>query len=294
MGADLAAGYPEARALFERADAVLGEPLSRLLFEGPERELTLTRNAQPALLVTSLAALVALESAGPIERAFVAGHSLGEWTALVAAGVLAFDDAVRLVRLRGDAMQEAVPSGEGGMAALMGLDAAAVDAVCAAAAEGQVVSAANHNGAGQIVIAGHTAAVARACDLARARGARRAVVLPVSAPFHCALMAPAAARVAVALADVPMQDPRVPVVTNVDAAPTTTAARARELLVAQITSPVRWEDGVKRLAAEGVTHAVELGSGAVLAGLVKRIAPGIRTSTISTPTDVQAFTREPV
>jgi [acyl-carrier-protein] S-malonyltransferase len=271
MGAELARGDARARAVFDEADVVLGEPLSRLMFEGPEGELTLTRNAQPAILVHGIATLRTLD----VDFAFVAGHSLGEWTALVAAGAIDLADAVRLVRLRGQAMQEAVPAGRGAMAALIGLDAAAVDALCAEAAQGEIVSAANHNGAGQIVIAGHAAAVERAIGLARKRGARRAVPLAVSAPFHSALMAPAAERLRAALAEVGFRDPRVPVVSNVDARPNASGARAKELIVQQVTAPVLWEECVRTLAREGVRAAVEVGVGTVLGNLVKRIAPEI-------------------
>jgi [acyl-carrier-protein] S-malonyltransferase len=290
MGRALAEAFPEARRTFAEADEVLGDRLSRLMIEGPDAELMLTRNAQPAILTNSVAVLRAL---GTIDFGFAAGHSLGEWTALVAAGAIDFADAVRLVRLRGEAMQEAVPAGVGAMAAIIGLDAATADALCAEAAGGEVCTAANHNGAGQIVIAGHAAAVDRAIALAKARGVKRAVLLQVSAPFHCALMAPAAEKLAAALAGIDIRDPRVPVVANVDAEPARTAARVRENLVRQVTSPVRWEESVKRLVVEGVDRGLELGAGNVLTGLVKRIAPTLRVTTIGEPDELRAFIETP-
>jgi len=286
MGRALADAFPEARRTFAEADEVLGERLTRLMLEGPDAELMLTRNAQPAILTNSIAVLRAL---GSVDFAFAAGHSLGEWSALVAAGAIDFADAVRLVRLRGEAMQSAVPAGVGTMAAIMGLDAAAADAVCAEAAGDEVCTAANHNGAGQIVIAGHTGAVERAMALAKSRGAKRAVRLQVSAPFHSPLMAPAAEKLAVALAGIEIRDPKLPVVANVDAEPARTAARVRENLVRQVTSPVRWEESVVRLAAEGVDRGLELGAGNVLAGLVKRISPTLRVTTIGEPDELRAF-----
>ena len=289
MGAGLARAYPAARRVFEEADEVLGERLSHLLFEGSEDELTLTRNAQPAILVNSIAVLRALESLRPVEFAFAAGHSLGEWTALVAAGAIDFADAVRLVRLRGEAMQAAVPAGVGTMAAIIGIPTEVVEAVCAEAAGNQVCAAANHNGGGQVVIAGHAAAVDRAMALAKARGAKRAVHLHVSAPFHCELMAPAAAALADALAPVTVRDPRVPVVANVDATPNRSGARIKDLLVRQVTSPVRWEESVLRLAADGVDRGYELGSRAVLASIIKRTVSTLRVTTIGGPNEVQAF-----
>jgi [acyl-carrier-protein] S-malonyltransferase len=291
MGAELARAYPAARRVFAEADEVLGFALSKLCWEGPEAELTLTRNTQPALLATSIAALRALE---PSFQA-CAGHSLGEWTALVAAGALELGDAIRLVRLRGGFMQEAVPAGVGAMAAILGLEPEVVEAVCQEARAGapdQVVSPANLNGAGQTVIAGHAAAVERAVALAKQRGAKRAVPLQVSAPFHCALMAPAAHRLQAALAEVTVRDPRVPVVANVDAKPVTSGARAKALLVEQVVRPVRWEESVKTLAAMGVERTLELGPGAVLSGLVKRIVPAMRVSSIGEPAEVEAAAKE--
>lgn len=276
MGADLCARFPRARAIFAAADEALAFPLSRLCFAGPLDELTLTANTQPALLTVSCAIARVLEDDFGVHPAWVAGHSLGEFSALVTAGSLVFADAVRIVRERGRAMQDAVPPGVGAMAAILGLDHAAVDAICVDAAEGDVVSAANLNGGGQIVVAGHRAAVERAIRLAGERGARRALPLPVSAPFHCALMAPAADRLAAALAALTVTAPRCPVVTNVEAAPCTDPARTKELLVRQVVHPVRWEESMQTLAGLGCTAAIEVGPGRVLTGLVKRIAPAIR------------------
>jgi [acyl-carrier-protein] S-malonyltransferase len=289
MGAELAREFEPARRVFEEADAALGFALSKLCWEGPEAELTLTANTQPAILTNSIAVLRTLQAEKGLAFDVCAGHSLGEWSALVAASALDFADAVRLVRLRGQAMQEAVPPGQGAMAAIMGLALPELEAVCAEAAQGEVVSPANLNGAGQIVIAGQAGAVDRAIGLAKQRGAKRAVALQVSAPFHCALMVPAAERLEQALADVAARDPRVPVVSNVEATPYRERIRVKELLVRQVTSPVRWEASVQRLAADGVSEALELGSGAVLAGLVKRIAPGIKVTTIGEPHEVKAW-----
>jgi len=276
MGADLCARFPRAREVFAEADDALGFALSRLCFDGPLDELTLTANTQPALLTVSCATARVLEDDFDIHPAWAAGHSLGEFSALVVTGALAFADAVRLVRERGRAMQEAVPPGVGAMAAVLGLEIAAVDAVCRAAADGQVVSPANLNGGGQIVIAGHREAVERAIRLAGERGARRALPLPVSAPFHCSLMAPAAERLAAALEPVPVAAPRCPVITNVEAQPSTDPARVKDLLVRQVVHPVRWEESIAALAGLGCTAAVEVGPGRVLTGLVKRIAPSIK------------------
>jgi [acyl-carrier-protein] S-malonyltransferase len=275
MGRALRDAHPAARAVFDEADAALGLSISKLCFEGPESELLLTAHAQPAILTTSIAALRVLEAETGIEPSIVAGHSLGEYSALVAAGALALADAVRLVHLRGRFMQEAVPAGVGAMAAIIGLEAAVVADACAEAAQGEVVSPANLNGGGQIVIAGHRGAVDRACVAAKARGAKMAKLLVVSAPFHCGLMQPAADRLARALADVSFETPRVPVMTNVEAAPSTNAARIPELLTRQVTGSVRWEESVQAIAARGVSAAIEVGEGRVLAGLVKRITPAI-------------------
>jgi [acyl-carrier-protein] S-malonyltransferase len=289
MGAELAREFPAAKQVFDEADAALGFELSKICWTGPEDTLTLTANTQPAILTNSIAVLRVLERQG-LEFHACAGHSLGEWTALVAAGAIAFADAVRAVRLRGEAMQQAVPAGEGAMAALLGLDRDAVAALCAEAAQGEVVSPANFNGAGQIVIAGHAAAVARAIELAKGRGAKRAVPLQVSAPFHCALMKPAADELARALDGVAIAEPRVPVISNVTAEPHLGPSRIKQLLVQQVTSPVRWEEGVQALARDGVERGLELGSGSVLAGLVKRIAPSIKVTTIGEPHEVKGVT----
>lgn len=289
MGRDLAHAHEAARRVYEEADEVLGFSLSKLCWDGPEDELTLTKHAQPAILATSIAVFRALAGRG-LQFDVVAGHSLGEWSALVAAGALPLRDAVRLVHLRGAYMQEAVPVGEGAMAALMGLDLAATRAVCErASAPGEPAEPANLNGAGQIVISGHTAAIERAIAEAKAAGAKRAVRLPVSAPFHCSLMQPAADRLAAALADVAVAAPRVPVVANVTAEPTVDAARIKALLIQQVTAPVRWEESIQAIAKLGVTRAWELGSGAVLKGLVKRIAGTIEVAAIGEPHEVEAW-----
>jgi [acyl-carrier-protein] S-malonyltransferase len=272
MGKELYASSAAAREVWERADAALGFSLKNLCFEGPEAELTLTKHAQPAIVTTSIAALAAIREAVPdlALPAYAAGHSLGEYSALVAAGALSLEDAVRLVHVRGQAMQEAVPEGLGGMAAIMGGDAAAVEALCRDAAQGEVVSPANFNAPGQIVISGHKTAVARASALAGERKLK-AIVLNVSAPFHCSLMAPAAARMKTALAALTPQALAFPVLPNVEATPNTDAARIAELLVRQVDSPVRWEETIVAMAEAGVTRALEIGPGKVLAGLAKRI-----------------------
>jgi [acyl-carrier-protein] S-malonyltransferase len=289
MGRDLALDVAIAKRTFEEADDVLGFALSRLCFEGPQDELTLTRHTQPAILTTSIAVLRALEERG-LTFDIVAGHSLGEWSALVAAGAMTLRDAVRLTQLRGSYMQDAVAPGDGAMAAVMGLELAAIEALCAAASEpGQPVEPANLNGAGQIVVSGHVAAVERAVAQAKAAGAKRAVKLAVSAPFHCSLMRPAAEQLAAALAGVAIVAPRVPVVANVTARPTQDAAEIKRLLVEQVTSPVRWEESIQAIAGLGVARAYELGSGSVLKGLVKRIAPAIETIAIGEPHEVKAF-----
>jgi [acyl-carrier-protein] S-malonyltransferase len=289
MGRALADGYPEARAVFAEADASLGYALSRLCFEGPEAELTLTANAQPAILTASIAALRVLATRSPARPLAVAGHSLGEYSALVAAGALRFADAVRLVHLRGKFMQEAVPPGVGAMAAILGLSAQEVTEICREVAGDEVVSPANLNGGGQVVIAGHQGAVDRACQAAKARGAKRALRLAVSAPFHCALMQPAAERLARELERVEITAPLLPVVSNVDAEPNQDAGRVRELLTRQVTAPVRWEESVWRLAAMGVTSAIEVGAGNVLAGLVRRIAPALLVAPAGDPEAIAAL-----
>ena len=298
MGKALAERYPVAAAVFEEIDAALGEKLSRLIFEGPEAELTLTANAQPALMATSMAALRALEAEAGFDvardAAYVAGHSLGEYSALCAAGALTLADAAKLLRLRGLAMQQAVPAGEGAMAAILGLDFDKVSAITLEAARelyltGAICEAANDNGGGQVVISGTKAAVARAMELAKAAGAKRALPLAVSAPFHCTLMTPAAEAMAKALAQTAIAAPKVPLVANVSASPLTDPAAIRESLVAQVTGTVRWRESVVYMAGQGVTRFVELGAGKVLAGLVKRIAEGASAVSIGAPADVEAF-----
>lgn len=290
MGKDLAEAYPEARAVFEEVDDALGEPLSDLIWEGDLDTLTLTQNAQPALMATSIAAVRALEAEGiGMERAsFVAGHSLGEYSALCAAGVLSLADAARLLRIRGIAMQEAVPVGLGAMAALLGLDFAAVRDVANDAAQGDVCEAANDNDPGQVVVSGHKAAVERAVELAKARGAKRAVMLPVSAPFHCALMAPAADVMDKALSDVSFGVPTVPVVPNVRAQACGDPTELRALLVEQITGAVRWRESVAWMAGQGVTEIWEIGAGKALSGMVRRIDRSVATRALGIPTDVKA------
>jgi [acyl-carrier-protein] S-malonyltransferase len=297
MGKALAEAFPASRAVFEEVDAALGEPLSKLIFEGPEAELTLTANAQPALMATSLAALRALETEAGFDiasAAFVAGHSLGEYSALCAAGALTLADTARLLRLRGQAMQRAVPAGEGAMAAILGLDFAKVSAIALEAASAHYLSAAiceaaNDNGGGQVVISGTKAAVEKAMELAKAAGAKRALLLAVSAPFHCTLMTPAAEVMALALAQVTIVAPKPPLVANVTASPLTDPADIRSNLVKQVTGTVRWRESVAYMAGEGVTRFVEVGAGKVLAGLVKRIAEGASAISVGAPADVEAF-----
>lgn len=295
MGKALAEAFPAARAVFAEVDEALGQKLSALMFEGPEAELTLTANAQPALMAVSVAVLRVLESEAGLDLAreakFVAGHSLGEYSALAAAGSFTLADTARLLRLRGDAMQKAVPVGEGAMAALLGLDLAAGREVCAeaAAATGLVCQIANDNGGGQVVASGSKAAVEKAMEIAKGRGAKRAIPLPVSAPFHCALMQPAADAMARALSTVSIKAPKVPLVANVLAAPLTNPEEIRLRLVEQVTGTVRWAESVAYMAGQGVTMFYELGAGKVLSGLVKRIAPDAAGSAVGVPADVEAF-----
>jgi len=291
MGRQMAEAYPIARETFERADAALGFPLSRLCFEGDEEELKRTENTQPAILTVSFACYRVLEQAG-VRPDFVAGHSLGEYTALCAAGSLAFEEAVVLVRRRGQYMQEAVPLGQGAMAAILGASAEIVERVCREAAHGQVCAPANFNSPQQIVIAGHTAAVERAIALARERGARRAVLLPVSAPFHCALMRPAEERLAEDLARVAFADLTIPLVNNVDAALITSGEAARDGLRRQVSRPVRWEESVRRLLAEGVTTFIEVGPGRVLSGLIRQIDRSARTLAVEDPDSLEETLKE--
>jgi len=285
MGQALADVYPEAAATFEQADRALGLALSSLMFEGPADQLTLTENTQPAILTVSVAAARVLEGRG-ISPAFVAGHSLGEYSAHVVAGTMTFGDAVALVRSRGRYMQEAVPIGAGAMAAILGLSPDAARQACDDAAQGEIVSPANINGAGQVVIAGATHAVERAMDRAKQLGAKRAIRLTVSAPFHCALMKPAEDRLAPELRALAVQDPRVPVVANVDAEVKRSAPEAIDALVRQVSAPVQWEGVVRRLASEGVTTYVEVGSGTVLSGLIRKIHPEAIVHQFGAPDDL--------
>jgi len=291
MGKALAEAYPEARAVFAEVDDALGAKLSAVIWEGPAETLTLTANAQPALMAVSLAAVRVLESKGVVVKskvAYVAGHSLGEYSALAAAGTLKLADAARLLRTRGRAMQEAVPVGAGAMAALIGLDYAAASEVAKAAAEGEVCDVANDNGAGQVVVSGSRAAVERAVEIAKAKGAKRAILLPVSAPFHCALMAPAAKVMEEALRAVEMKAPVVPLVANVVAGPISDPDEIRRRLIEQVTSMVRWRESIAWLAGAGVGLFVEVGAGKVLSGLAKRIADGAETLTVGAPDDIDA------
>lgn len=290
MGRDLAEAYPTAKAVFEEVDDALGENLSSLIWEGDIETLTLTANAQPALMATSLAAMRALETEGiGVESAaFVAGHSLGEYSALTAAGALTVSDAAVLLRARGEAMQKAVPPGEGAMAAVLGLDIEAVQAVAEEAADGQVCAAANDNDPSQVVVSGHRAAVMRATEIAKVKGAKRAVMLPVSAPFHCALMEPAAVAMAQALTQVDIVDPKVPLVSNVKAEAVQSPTLIRNLLVEQVTGAVRWRESVAFMAAQGVTEIWEVGAGKALIGMVRRIDRSIATRAVGTSADVEA------
>jgi [acyl-carrier-protein] S-malonyltransferase len=293
MGKALADAFAPARAVFEEVDAALGEKLTRTMWEGPAEALTLTENTQPALMAVSLAAMRVLETHAGVDLArdarFVAGHSLGEYSALAAAGALTIADTARLLRLRGRAMQKAVPVGAGAMAALLGLDFEQAAAVAAEAAQGQVCQAANDNGGGQVVVSGDKAAVERAVEIAREKGARRAMMLPVSAPFHCALMRPAADAMAAALASVTVKPPLVPVVANALVRPIREPADIVRALVAQVTGTVRWRESIAFMAAAGVTTFYEVGAGKVLSGLVRRIADRARGVSIGTPDDVAIF-----
>jgi [acyl-carrier-protein] S-malonyltransferase len=291
MGKTLAEKYSEARAVFAEVDEALGASLSAIAWAGPLDALTLTENAQPALMAVSIAALRVLEARGidlPARVAFVAGHSLGEYTALVAARSLGVADAARLLRLRGRAMQDAVPVGAGAMAALIGLDFEAASPIAATAAAGGVCAAANDNAPGQVVVSGDRTAVERAVELARSRGAKRAILLPVSAPFHCSLMAPAAAAMAEALATVKLSAPTVPLVANVVAGPVTDPEEIRRNLVRQVTATVRWRESIAWLGRAGVEIFVEVGAGRVLSGLAKRIVEGSETFSVGTPDEVDA------
>ena len=292
MGRDLAETYAAARAVFEEVDEALGQNLSHLIWEGDQDELTLTANAQPALMATSMAAVRALEAEGFALKdyaSFVAGHSLGEYSALCAAGSLSVADTVKLLRIRGDAMQKATPKGQGAMAAILGLDFDTVADLASDAAEEDVCQAANDNDPAQVVISGHAAAVERAVELAKARGAKRAVILPVSAPFHCTLMQPAADAMAEALASVTLNAPVVPLVGNVMAGPSDDPALIRDNLITQVTGRVRWRESVMWMAQNDVTEAWELGAGKALSGMVKRIAREMETKAIGTAADIAAL-----
>jgi [acyl-carrier-protein] S-malonyltransferase len=293
MGKALAETFPVARRVFDEVDEALGDKLSAVMWNGPAEAITLTENAQPALVAVSLAAMRVLESEAGVDlkrdAKFVAGHSVGEYAALAAAGSLSIADAVRLVRTRGQAMQRAVPVGMGAMAALLGVDFEQAAAIAAEAAQGELVQAANDNGGGQVVVSCHKTAVERAVEVAKAKGVRRAMLLPVSAPFHSALMQPAAEVMADALAKVTIKPPVVPLIANVTAGPVTNPAQILRGLVEQVTGTVRWRESVAYMASAGVTHFYEVGSGKVLAGLVKRIADGATGVSIGTPDDVAAY-----
>jgi [acyl-carrier-protein] S-malonyltransferase len=293
MGKALADAFAPARAVFDEVDAALGEKLTSIIWEGPAETLTLTENAQPALMAVSLAALRVLQAEAGVDLArvvqFLAGHSLGEYSALAAAGALSVSDTARLLRIRGRAMQKAVPVGTGAMAALLGLDFEQAVAVAAEAAGAQICQAANDNGGGQVVVSGDKAAVERAVEIAKGKGARRAMMLPVSAPFHCALMQPAADAMAQALANVEVKAPVVPVVANVLAGPVGNPNEIVRALVAQVTGTVRWRESVAFMAGQGVTTFYEIGAGKVLSGMVKRIADGATGTAIGTPEDIAAF-----
>ncbi len=292
MGKALAEAYPGAAAVFAEVDEALGEKLSDLIWEGPQEDLTLTANAQPALMATSMAAMRALEAEGIgiASASFVAGHSLGEYSALAAAGALSVADTARLLRIRGEAMQAAVPVGVGAMAALLGLDFEAAAAVTAEAAQGEICQAANDNDPGQVVVSGHKGAVERAVEIAKEKGAKRAMLLPVSAPFHCALMQPAADRMAEALVGVTIAAPTVPVVANVAAEAVSDPEQIRDLLVRQVTGSVRWRESVVWMAGQGVTETVELGAGKALSGMVRRIDRAVVPTAVNAPEDVAKLT----
>ena len=289
MGKRLCEQFPVARQVFAEADDALGFALSQLCFTGPEPDLKLTEHTQPAILAVSIAALRVLEGETSLRPAFVAGHSLGEYSALIAAGALNFASAVKIVRERGRLMQQAVPAGEGAMAVVLGLEMDAVNSLCADAAQGEVVSPANFNGGGQIVIAGGKNAVSRAMNLAKERGAKRVVELPVSAPFHCELMRPAAQGLERILDEVVIRPLTIGVVTNVEAEVNFAPARVKPLLVEQAVRPVRWEETVRKLSALGCQHAIEVGPGKVLSGLIKRIVPDMETNNFEAPEDLARF-----
>ncbi len=293
MGRELAAAFPAAREVFEEVDEALKQSLSRLMFEGPENELTLTENAQPALMAVSLAAMRVLERDGGVDiqrqARFVAGHSLGEYSAICAAHGFALADAARLLKRRGLAMQRAVPVGSGAMVAFLGMELEAAREIAAEAALGEVCAVANDNGGGQVVLSGHKSAVERAISAAAARGSKRSIMLPVSAPFHCPLMAPAAREMAEALDEVRLSEPYVPIIANVTAAPVRDPAEIKRLLVEQVTGLVRWRESVLAMKAEGVDTVVELGAGRVLAGLTRRIDRELAALSLGAPAEIEAF-----
>lgn len=293
MGKDLAQAFPTAKAVFDEVDDAIGKPLSTIMFDGPMEELTLTANTQPALMAVSIAVVRVLAEHG-VEMTsadYLAGHSLGEYSALCAAGTVSLSNTAKLLKRRGEAMQRAVPVGEGAMAALLGLEFDDAKAVAEEAAQGEICQPANDNASGQVVVSGQKTAVERAIEIAKAKGAKRAMLLPVSAPFHCALMQPAADEMAQALADVPFSAPVRPIVTNVTAQAESDPATLKALLVDQVCGAVRWREGVGWMAANGVTAQVELGAGKVLTGLARRIDRAIDGSALSTPEDIEAFAK---
>jgi len=296
MGKDVAGAFPAAKEVFQEIDEALRQNLSKLMFEGPDDELILTENAQPAIMAVSLAVMRVLTKDGGLDLAksasFVAGHSLGEYSALAAAGCFSLADTARLLKTRGRAMQEAVPVGQGAMAALMGMELADAQAIAAEAAGDEVCAAGNDNAPGQVVISGSVAAVERACEIAKAKGAKRAIMLPVSAPFHCALMAPAADAMAEALAIVPMQPPVLPLVANITAGAVTDPVEIRSLLVEQVTGMVRWRESVLYLKAEGVDTLIEAGAGKVLSGMARRIDADLTGTAVGTPEAIEEFLKE--
>lgn len=293
MGRELGEAFASAREVFEEVDEALGQKLSKLMWEGPQEDLTLTENAQPAIMAVSLAVVRTLEKEGGFKladkAAFVAGHSLGEYSALAAAGSFAIADAARLLKRRGQAMQRAVPVGVGAMAVLLGLDFDAASEIAKEAAQGEVCEAANDNGGGQVVVSGHKAAVERAIEIAKTKGAKRSMALPVSAPFHCVLMQPAAEEMAEALSQVEIKTPSVPLVANVTASRVVDPATIRDLLVKQVTGMVRWRESVLYMESQGVSRYVEVGAGKALAGMIKRIAQEPETVSVGAPADVEAF-----
>jgi [acyl-carrier-protein] S-malonyltransferase len=291
MGLELARNFKVASDTFAEADDALGFAISRICFEGSEEELKLTANTQPALVSASIATLRVLLSETSTEASLLAGHSLGEYSALVASGAMAFADAVRTVRARGTYMQEAVPVGVGSMAAILGAEQEILDEICQEAAQGEIVAPANYNSPGQIVIAGHSGAVGRAIEIAKGRGFRKAMLLPVSAPFHCPLMIPAGERLAQTLADVAVKPMNLPVVSNVEASPNLDKDRVKELLVRQVSAPVLWEASVQRMVKEGVTRIIEVGPGKVLSGLIKRISKDVETGNIEDISSLNAISR---